>query len=52
MDAHFGARQALAAAEAELEQREVQFRAIQKRLLMRYKVRAQAGAGLPGSMVL
>lgn len=37
INAHFGVRQSLASAEAELEQREIQLRSIQKRLLVRYQ---------------
>lgn len=38
IDGHFNNRQSLTAAEAELEQREIQFRGVQKRLLVRYQV--------------
>eukprot|EP00775_Hariotina_reticulata_P008314 gene8314-8499_t len=37
VDAHFAGRELLATAEVELEQREVQFRSVQKLLLVRYK---------------
>jgi hypothetical protein len=39
VDRHFAVRTALAAANEQLEQREAQFRSVQKRLLVRYKVR-------------
>jgi hypothetical protein len=39
VDRHFAVRAALAAANEQLEQREAQFRSVQKRLLVRYKVR-------------
>jgi hypothetical protein len=39
VDRHFAARQALASIDAALEQQEVAFRSIQKRLLVRCKVR-------------
>jgi hypothetical protein len=38
VDAHFAVRELLAMSEAELEQRELQFRSVQKLLLVRYKV--------------
>ncbi|WIA34315.1 hypothetical protein OEZ86_012654 [Tetradesmus obliquus] len=42
VDRHFALRAALAAANEALEQREVQFRSVQKRLLVRYKDRNAA----------
>jgi hypothetical protein len=42
IEEHFAARQALASIDAALEQQEVAFRNIQKRLLVRYKVGVRA----------